>query len=143
MLRETLGTQRKALQVVVEKATKHYKGIKNTNPATQEPVALSEGINPSPRIISSHEFFMERCEEMSNSLEHFAVLAKGNEEQLKNLLSLMVSLEQIAQGQSVGRLNVLAFTFLPLSFMAVGLAISVNPTSSPLTCSVIYRVYLE
>lgn len=63
--------------------------------------------------------FLARCEDVGRALEHYEVLAKGTMEQLQNLLQMMISLEQIAQVQSVGRLNSLAFTFLPLSFVAV------------------------
>ncbi|KAH7383052.1 hypothetical protein BKA64DRAFT_175457 [Cadophora sp. MPI-SDFR-AT-0126] len=61
--------------------------------------------------------FVVRCRVMSNALEHYSVRAKGTLEQLQNLFSMMVSLEQISQSQSVGRLNILAFIFLPLSFV--------------------------
>lgn len=99
MLRETLGMQNKSLQVITKMAKRHYRDGNHLE-------------------APGYDEFLERCTEMSDSLEHYAVLAKGNEEQLQNLLSLMVSMEQISQGQSMGQLNILAFTFLPLSFMA-------------------------
>ena len=100
MLRESLAMQEKSLQAVDRLTKRHW----------------SEA--PSEVQIQ----FGERCNEILTSLEHHSVLAKGNLEQLQNLLSMMVSLEQIAQGNSVARLNILAFTFLPLSFIAVSVS---------------------
>ncbi|KAF4622754.1 hypothetical protein G7Y89_g14273 [Cudoniella acicularis] len=96
MLRESLAMQEKSLQAIHKFAERHW-------PTEPNDVQFQ---------------YTERCKEISTSLEHYSVLAKGNLEQLQNLLSMMVSLEQIAQGNSVARLNLLAFIFLPLSFIA-------------------------
>ncbi|KAF1975024.1 hypothetical protein BU23DRAFT_635066 [Bimuria novae-zelandiae CBS 107.79] len=40
-------------------------------------------------------------------------------EQLDNLLSLLFNIETVEQGRTVGRLSVLAFVFVPLSFVAM------------------------
>ena len=100
MLRESLAIQGNSLQAVNKLAESRW--------------------SESPNKVQLQ--FMERCKEMFTSLDHYSVLATGNLEQLQNLVSMMVSLEQIAQGNSVARLNILAFTFLPLSFIAVSIS---------------------
>jgi len=95
MLRETLNMQKNSLDTVME--------IVNKN--------RDNG--------SHHHAFMKRGKELSKALEHYWALANGNKEQLQNLVSMMISMEQISQSSSVARLNLLAFTFLPLSFVAV------------------------
>ncbi|KAF8849535.1 hypothetical protein BDZ45DRAFT_752649 [Acephala macrosclerotiorum] len=96
MLRETLNIQKNSLDTVIKMVTK----------------------NRDTAGIGHSLAFVMRGEELLKALEHYWTLAHGNKEQLQNLVSMMLSLEQISQGQSVGRLNILAFTFLPLSFVA-------------------------
>lgn len=99
MLREARGTQARSFEIV-----------------------KSQMLKASTRQTGSsalQEDFRNRCTEVLQALDHYSVLARGNQEQLQNLMSMMVSLEQISQGQSSVRLNILAFTFLPLSFAAV------------------------
>lgn len=99
--RESLGIRQHSLQVIRKSAEKRLEEI-----SKQAPDSASARLT-------------ERCMEVSTSLDHCSILAKGSLEQLENLLSMMASLEQISLGQSIGCLNVLAFTFLPLSFIAV------------------------
>ncbi|TVY90708.1 hypothetical protein LAWI1_G002622 [Lachnellula willkommii] len=96
MLRETLKVQTKSLKTVIKLVKKN------------------RDISRNKQNIE----FVKRGDELLMAWDHYLALANGNKEQLQNLVSMMVSLEQISQGQSVGRLNVLAFTFLPLSFVA-------------------------
>ncbi|PVH81637.1 hypothetical protein DL98DRAFT_571000 [Cadophora sp. DSE1049] len=96
MLRETLDVQSSSFQTVM----RLVKQARDTN------------------INKQDSKFLKRGKELLCALEHYQALANGNREQLQNLVSMMVSLEQISQGQSMARLNVLAFTFLPLSFVA-------------------------
>ncbi|KAK0099739.1 hypothetical protein ONS95_013367 [Cadophora gregata] len=96
MLRETLDVQTSSLQTVM-KLVKQAKG---------------KGSNKQDAR------FLKRGDELSGALDHCQALAHGNREQLQNLVSMLISLEQISQGQSMARLNFLAFIFLPLSFVA-------------------------
>ena len=108
MLRETLNVQKNSLETVIEMVKKN----RDSGGTVQETV---------PEMA-----FMKRGNELLKALEHYWALANGNKEQLQNLVSMMVSLEQISQGQSVGRLNALAFTFPPLSFVAVSTPITLS-----------------
>jgi hypothetical protein len=100
MLREALAVQKNSLDTFMEFVTQN---------------------KDSFRSVSNVEF-LKRGKELLKALEHYKALANGNQEQLQNLVSMMVAMEQISQGQSVGRLNLLAFTFLPLSFIAVSIS---------------------
>jgi hypothetical protein len=110
MLREALNVQKNSLKTVMELGE------------------MNRGSDGTRHKI----VFAKRGNELLKALEHYWALANGNREQLQNLVSMMVSLEQISQGQSVGRLNVVAFTFLPLSFVAVSTLTTLS-TSTPLT----------
>ena len=83
------------------------------------------------------EDLLNRVWIISKALDHYEVAAETNLEQLQNLLSLVreppstftidenanplvgLNIETVVQGQNVARLNLFAFVFLPLSFVAV------------------------
>ncbi|PMD42306.1 hypothetical protein L207DRAFT_580972 [Hyaloscypha variabilis F] len=62
--------------------------------------------------------FMNRCSQVEKSIAHDLLIAHGILEQLQNLMTMIISIEQISSGQSVARLGFLGFVFLPLSFVA-------------------------
>jgi len=64
------------------------------------------------------EQLKERLEEMLLLLGHYSRTCQTMKEQMQNLLNLEFNTETVSQAQSVTRLNVLAFTFIPLSFVA-------------------------
>ncbi|KAJ5593335.1 hypothetical protein N7537_010239 [Penicillium hordei] len=59
----------------------------------------------------------ERTGELLQDLRHHWATSDVILEQFKSLMSLVFNTETVAQGQAVARLNLLAFAFLPLSFV--------------------------
>ncbi|KAJ6092720.1 hypothetical protein N7486_008009 [Penicillium sp. IBT 16267x] len=59
----------------------------------------------------------ERTSELLQEFRHHWATSEVILEQFKSLMSLVFNTETVAQGQAVARLNLLAFAFLPLSFV--------------------------
>lgn len=70
---------------------------------------------------SAQTSFTCRCLQVEKSIAHDLLIVHGILEQLQNLMTMIISIEQISSGQSVARLGFLGFVFLPLSFVAASL----------------------
>jgi hypothetical protein len=64
---------------------------------------------------------IERTEDILQDLRHHWDTSNVILEQFKSLMGLVFNVETVVQTQAVARLNLLAFAFLPLSFVSVSL----------------------
>jgi hypothetical protein len=108
MLRESLHIESNSIKEVCERAADTY--------------ASFQGLGKDGFQVA----FISRCQQARKSIEHDLLVAQGILEQLQNLMAMVVSLEQISQGEAVGRLGVLAFIFIPISWVAVRLLYTSN-----------------
>ncbi|CAG8893389.1 unnamed protein product [Penicillium egyptiacum] len=72
---------------------------------------------PMPMADDYQVALSERTAELLQDLHHHWATSEVILEQFKSLMSLVFNTETVAQGQAVARLNLLAFAFLPLSFV--------------------------
>lgn len=112
LLRESLLIQQSSLKEIIALASERYTEFR--------------GLGEDAAEIS----FISRCIQVDKTLSHDLSVIQGILEQLQNLMTMIISVEQISTGQSVARLTYLGFVFLPLSFVAAIFGITTF-TASP------------
>ncbi|KAL4813130.1 hypothetical protein BDW67DRAFT_187984 [Aspergillus spinulosporus] len=75
-------------------------------------------MGPWPSESPFRETLAERAAELLDDLDHHWETSAVISNQYGSLLGLVFNTETVAQGQAVARLNMLAFAFLPLSFVS-------------------------
>ncbi|KAL5044376.1 hypothetical protein BDW71DRAFT_209380 [Aspergillus fruticulosus] len=75
-------------------------------------------IGPWPLRAPFRATLAERAADLLDDLDHHWETSGVISNQYNSLLGLVFNTETVAQGQAVARLNVLAFAFLPLSFVS-------------------------
>ncbi|OOQ87234.1 hypothetical protein PEBR_18167 [Penicillium brasilianum] len=69
-------------------------------------------------MCTSSQDVIDRLQEHLEDINYHEETSQVLTRQLENIMSLVFSIETMAQGQAVARLNILAFAFLPLSWVA-------------------------
>lgn len=133
LLRECLLIQQSFIKEVKALGARQYEGVDehilqnrfSSHPVPDDEDILQERFMSRRRVQVDVEIlqdrFLSRCVQVEKLMVHDLLVVQGILEQLQNLMTMIISIEQISSSKSVAMLGYLGFIFLPLSFAAVSL----------------------